>query len=99
MEAFIEKFRYKATKSKQVQDRVKKLEKIKRIELPEEKKTVKFNFKQPPRTGDEVVRARGLVKRYGDKAVYDASTSPCTAATRSRSWAPTARARQRCSTA
>ena len=71
MEAFIEKFRYKATKSKQVQDRVKKLEKIKRIELPEEKKTVKFNFKQPPRTGDEVVKARGLVKRYGDKAVYD----------------------------
>lgn len=71
MEAFIERFRYKATKSKQVQDRVKKLEKIKRIELPEEKKTVKFNFKQPPRTGDEVVRACGLVKRYGDKAVYD----------------------------
>ena len=72
MEAFIEKFRYKATKSKQVQDRVKKLEKIKRVELPEEKKTVKFNFKQPPRTGDEVVRARGLVKRYGDKDEYEA---------------------------
>ena len=71
MEAFIEKFRYKATKSKQVQDRVKKLEKIKRIELPEEKKTVHFNFKQPPRTGDEVVRARGLVKRFGNKTVYD----------------------------
>ena len=71
MEAFVEKFRYKATKSKQVQDRVKKLEKIKRIELPEEKKTVHFNFKQPPRTGDEVVRARGLVKRFGEKTVYD----------------------------
>lgn len=71
MEAFIEKFRYKATKSKQVQDRVKKLEKIKRIELPEEKKTVHFNFKQPPRTGDEVVRARSLVKRFGEKTVYD----------------------------
>ncbi|MDY3980395.1 MAG: ABC-F family ATP-binding cassette domain-containing protein [Paraeggerthella sp.] len=71
LEAFIEKFRYKPTKAKQVQDRVKKLEKIKRIELPEEKKTVKFNFKQPPRTGDEVVRARGLVKRYGSKTVYD----------------------------
>ena len=71
MEAFIEKFCYKATKSKQVQDRVKKLEKIKRIELPEEKKTVHFNFKQPPRTGDEVVRARGLVKRFGEKTVYD----------------------------
>ena len=71
MEAFVEKFRYKPTKAKQVQDRVKKLEKIKRIELPEEKKTVHFNFKQPPRTGDEVVRARGLVKRFGDKTVYD----------------------------
>ena len=71
MEAFIEKFRYKPTKAKQVQDRVKKLEKIERIELPEEKKTVHFNFKQPPRTGDEVVRARGLVKRFGDKTVYD----------------------------
>ena len=71
MEAFIEKFRYKPTKAKQVQDRVKKLEKIKRIELPEEKKTVRFNFKQPPRTGDEVVRARGLVKRFGEKTVYD----------------------------
>ena len=71
MEAFVEKFRYKPTKAKQVQDRVKKLEKIKRIELPEEKKTVHFNFKQPPRTGDEVVRARGLVKRFGEKTVYD----------------------------
>lgn len=71
MEAFIEKFRYKPTKSKQVQDRVKKLEKIKRIEIPEEKKKVHFNFKQPPRTGDEVVRARGLVKQFGDKKVYD----------------------------
>ena len=71
MEAFVERFRYKPTKAKQVQDRVRKLEKIKRIELPEEKKTVKFNFKQPPRTGDEVVRARGLVKRFGDKTVYD----------------------------
>ena len=50
---------------------MKKLEKIKRIELPEEKKTVHFNFKQPPRTGDEVVRARGLVKRFGEKTVYD----------------------------
>ena len=41
------------------------------IELPEEKKTVHFNFKQPPRTGDEVVRCRGLVKAFGDKRVYD----------------------------
>lgn len=54
-----------------MQDRVKKLEKIQRIQLPEEKKTVHFNFKQPPRTGETVVKARGLVKRYGDKHVYD----------------------------
>ena len=73
LEAFVEKFRYKATKAKQAQDRLRKLERIKenRIVIPEEKKTVHFNFKQPPRTGDEVVRARGLVKRYGDKVVYD----------------------------
>lgn len=73
LEAFVEKFRYKATKAKQAQDRLKKLEKIKaeRIVIPEERKTVHFNFKQPPRTGDEVVHARGLVKRYGEHAVYE----------------------------
>ena len=59
MEAFIEKFRYKPTKAKQVQDRVKKLEKIERIVVPQEKKTVHFNFVQPPRTGDMVVRCSG----------------------------------------
>lgn len=73
LQAFVEKFRYKATKAKQAQDRAKRIEKImaERIVLPEEKKTVHFNFVQPPRTGDEVVRARNLVKRYGDKKVYD----------------------------
>ena len=73
LEAFVEKFRYKATKAKQAQDRVKKLERIKanRIVIPEERKTVHFNFKQPPRTGDEVVHARGLVKRFGDHVVYE----------------------------
>ncbi len=73
LEAFVERFRYKASKAKQAQDRLQKLERIKanRIVIPEERKTVHFNFKQPPRTGDEVVRARGLVKRYGDKVVYD----------------------------
>lgn len=70
METFIEKFRYKATKSKQVQDRVKKLEKIKRIEIPEEKKKVHFNFKQPPRTGDKVVGVEHVAKSFGDHEVY-----------------------------
>lgn len=71
MEAFIEKFRYKPTKAKQVQDRVKKLEKIQRIEVPQEKKTVHFNFVQPPRTGDMVVRLDGVSKSFGEKHVYD----------------------------
>ena len=71
MEAFIEKFRYKPTKAKQVQDRVKKLEKIERIVVPQEKKTVHFNFVQPPRTGDMVVRCSGVVKHFDEKHVYD----------------------------
>ena len=71
MEAFVEKFRYKATKAKQVQDRVKKLERIQRIEVPEEKKTVHFNFQQPPRTGDTVVKIEGVKKHFGEKKVYD----------------------------
>lgn len=73
LEAFIEKFRYKATKAKQAQDRVRKLEKImaERVHIPDERKTVNFNFKQPPRTGDVVVKATGLVKRFGNKTVYN----------------------------
>lgn len=71
MEAFIERFRYKATKAKQVQDRVRKLEKMERIEVPPEHKSVHFNFKQPPRTGDLVVEAQGLCKSFGAKTVYD----------------------------
>jgi ATP-binding cassette subfamily F protein 3 len=73
LQAFVDKFRYKATKARQAQDREKKIEKLKEslVVIPEERKTVHFNFKQPPRTGDEVVRARGLVKRYGDKVVYN----------------------------
>ncbi len=71
MEAFIEKFRYKATKAKQVQDRVRKMEKIERIVVPEQRKTVHFNFVQPPRTGDEVVTLRGIRKAYGENVVYN----------------------------
>ena len=73
LEAFVEKFRYKATKARQAQDREKKLERLRQnlVAIPEERKTVHFNFQQPERTGDEVVKARGLVKRYGDNTVYD----------------------------
>ncbi len=73
LEAFVEKFRYKATKAKQAQERQKRIDKIleNRIVIPEEKKTVHFNFQQPPRTGDMVVKGTNIVKRFGDKTVYD----------------------------
>lgn len=71
MEAFIERFRYKATKAKQVQDRVRKLEKMERIQVPPEHKSVHFNFQQPPRTGDLVVEVKDLHKSFGKKVIYD----------------------------
>ena len=73
LEEFVERFRYKATKARQAQERAARLEKLKAelIEIPEDKKPIHFNFKQPPRTGDEVVKCRGLAKHYGDKHVYD----------------------------
>ena len=73
LEDFVRKFRYKASKAKQAQDRVKKLEKIyeNRIEIPPEPKKVHFKFVQPPRTGDEVVKMRGVRKAFGDHVVYD----------------------------
>lgn len=73
LEAFVERFRYKATKARQAQEREKRLERLREelVQIPEEKKTVHFNFKQPPRTGDMVVRCTGLKKAFGDNVVYD----------------------------
>ena len=73
LEAFVERFRYKATKARQAQERAARLERLREelVEIPPEKKTVHFNFQQPPRTGDEVVRVRGVSKRFGEKVVYD----------------------------
>ncbi len=71
MEAFIEKFRYKATKAKQVQDRVKKLEKIERIVVPTRVKHIRFSFPQPPRSGKRVMAFEHVDKAYGDNVVYD----------------------------
>jgi ATP-binding cassette subfamily F protein 3 len=76
MEAFIERFRYKASKAKQVQDRVRKLEKIERIVVPEITKKVKFRFRQPPRTGDRVIELAGIKKAYGDNVVYGKDGQP-----------------------
>ena len=70
MEAFIEKFRYKATKAKQVQDRVKKLEKIERVQVPTRAKKIRFKFPQPPRSGKRVMTFKGVRKAYGNNVVY-----------------------------
>ncbi|MBA4370147.1 MAG: ABC transporter [Coriobacteriaceae bacterium] len=72
MEAFVERFRAKNTKARQAQDRMRKLERIERIEPPPAaRKQVRFRFPQPPRTGAEVVRLDGVRKGYGDLVVYD----------------------------
>ena len=69
LEAFISRFRYQATKAKQVQSRIKELEKIERIEIPLEEPTPHFTFPQPPPSGRTVVEVSGLSMQYGDKRV------------------------------
>jgi len=69
LEAFINRFRAQATKAKQVQSRIKELEKIERIEIPEEEQVIHFTFPQPPPSGRMVVEAEGLSKSYGEKQV------------------------------
>jgi ATP-binding cassette subfamily F protein 3 len=69
LEAFISRFRYQATKAKQVQSRIKELEKIERIEIPEEEPAIHFSFPQPPPSGRTVVECSNLSKSYGPKDV------------------------------
>jgi ATP-binding cassette subfamily F protein 3 len=71
LEAFINRFRAQATKAKQVQSRIKELEKIERIEIPEEESVIHFRFPQPPPSGRTVAEAEGLSKSYGEKRVLE----------------------------
>ncbi len=64
LEAFINRFRAQATKAKQVQSRIKELEKIERIEVPEEEATIHFTFPQPPASGRTVLEVKALNKSY-----------------------------------
>jgi len=67
LEVFINRFRYQATKAKQVQSRIKELEKIERIELPEEEKTIHFSFPQPKPSGRIVAEFTGVAKSYNQR--------------------------------
>jgi len=70
LEAFISRFRYQATKAKQVQSRIKELEKIERIEIPPEEKTIRFKFPQPKQSGRIVSEFKDVAKSYGDHQVF-----------------------------
>ncbi len=70
LEVFINRFRYQATKAKQVQSRIKELEKMERIVLPEEEKTIHFSFPQPKASGRIVAEFTGVAKAYGDNEVF-----------------------------
>src|SRR6187431_1558147 len=68
---FIERFAAHAAKAAQVQSRVKALEKIEKIELPKKRRVVKFDFRMPPRSGDQVATLEGVTKRYGTRVVHN----------------------------
>ncbi|HQZ13098.1 MAG TPA: ABC-F family ATP-binding cassette domain-containing protein [Devosia sp.] len=69
--AFIERFKARASHAAQVQSRVKKLDKIDRVEPPKRRQTVNFEFRPAPRSGEDVVMLKNVAKRYGSRAIYE----------------------------
>src|SRR6202051_1292858 len=74
LEAFINRFRAQATKAKQVQSRIKELDKIERIEIPPDEKTIHFRFPQPKPSGRIVAEFKNVAKSYGEKHVFSGAT-------------------------
>jgi len=70
-EAFIAKFKARASHAAQVQSRVKKLEKIDRVDPPKRRKVLEFDFREPPRSGEDVVKIEGVAKAYGSHTIYE----------------------------
>jgi len=68
--AFIERFKARASHAAQVQSRVKKLDKIEKVEPPKARRTVDFEFRPAPRSGEDVAKLGGVVKSYGSRTVY-----------------------------
>jgi ATP-binding cassette subfamily F protein 3 len=71
LEVFINRFRYTATKAKQVQSRIKELDKMERIQIPEEEKTVHFSFPQPKPSGRIVAEFTNVAKSYGERGANE----------------------------
>ena len=72
VERFIERFRYKESKARQVQSRIKQLERMDRVVVPTARtRSVRFRFPEPPRSGRVVITLEGIVKRYGSHTVYE----------------------------
>ena len=69
-QAFIDRFKARASHAAQVQSRVKKLDKIEKIEPPRQRKLVEFDFRAPPRSGDDVAALNGVTKGYGSRPIY-----------------------------
>ena len=69
--AFIERFKARASHAAQVQSRVKKLDKIEKVEPPKRRKTVVFEFRAAPRSGEDVAKLSGVKKAYGTRTIYD----------------------------
>jgi ATP-binding cassette subfamily F protein 3 len=67
---FIERFRYKNTKAKQVQSRIKQLEKLKTIELPEDESYIKINFPEPPKSGKVNIELASVKKSFGSNVIF-----------------------------
>jgi ATPase subunit of ABC transporter with duplicated ATPase domains len=70
-QSFIERFAAHAAKAAQVQSRVKALEKIEKVEPPRKRRVVEFDFRQPPRSGEQVAVLDGVTKAYGPRLVHD----------------------------
>jgi ATPase subunit of ABC transporter with duplicated ATPase domains len=69
-QAFIDKFKARASHAAQVQSRVKKLEKIERVEPPRKRRIIEFDFPKPPRSGDDVAKLEHVSKGYGEAPIY-----------------------------
>jgi ATPase subunit of ABC transporter with duplicated ATPase domains len=70
-EAFIAKFKARASHAAQVQSRIKKLDKIERVQPPKRRRQIQFDFREPQRSGDDVLTLAGVTKIYGTRVVYD----------------------------